>query len=156
MLRTRRWMGGTDKAAGRGLHAADPAGDVWCGWLFLLLVVFWVTVGLPRTVAAQADAVARGGSAIYPGLEVNIADGGKLARLLLAFEVQCVDERAAQLTAAPLVREAIVLFLRDKTVAELSTPKGRGRLRDELVGVINKALGAPRAVRIYFTQFVII
>ena len=92
---------------------------------------------------------------IYPGLDVNIADGARLARLHIAFEAQCVDTASAQLAGGPEVREAIVLFLRDKTVAELSTLLGKRRLKQELVAVMNKVVGGPRVVRLYYLQFVI-
>jgi len=117
----------------------------------LLAGAFW-----PRSAAAQSDAVVRDGTAVYPGLDVNILDNGTLARLHIAFEAQCVDILGAQLAAAPKTREAILLFLRDKTAAELATPQGKRKLKDELVAVMNKAVGGPRVVRIYYLQFVVI
>ncbi len=125
---------------------------------FATVLLFALMLGLTTgagAVSAQSDAVARGGSAFYPGLDVTIADRSGMASLRLAFEVQCVDERAAEMVASPQAREAVVMFLRDKTATELATPSGKQKLKTELVGVINKAVGGPRAVRVYFTQFVI-
>ena len=124
-------------------------------FVLLACAVFLAVSGAARDLRAQAATVVQGGNVIYPGLDVNIADGGRLARLHIAFEAQCVDAASAQLAGGPAVREAIVLFLRDKTVAELSTLLGKRRLKQELVVVMNKVVGGPRVVRLYYLQFVI-
>ena len=121
-----------------------------------ILAVVAALAGAPGVGRAQTDVVVRNGTVVYPGLDVNIADAGRLVRLHLAFEVQCVDETAARMAASAQVREAILLFLRDKTAAEIMTPTGKARLKNDLVGLINKSLGGPRAVRIYFLQFIIL
>lgn len=110
----------------------------------------------PSALAAQAEPVAKDGSAVYPFLEVNIAGAAGLRRLVLGFEAQCVDANSARALVAPQVREAVLLHLRAKSVAELSTAAGKERLRQELVALLNKNLGAPRVVRIFYLQFVII
>jgi len=122
----------------------------------LLLLLAVLTLAVPAAVRAQSDTVVRGGSAIYPSLEVNIDDNGRLARLHMAFEVQCTDEQGAQMAASPQAREAIILYFRDKHAADLVTPKDKRRLKNELVAAINKAIGGPRAVNILFMQFVIL
>ncbi len=124
--------------------------------LGVLLAGLMLLAAQPARVAAQSEPVARDGSAVYPGLDVNIGDGEGLRRLHVAFEAQCVDQKSAAMAASPMAREAVLLFLRDKTVATLATPAGKRRLKDELVAVLNKAIGGPRVVRIYFLQFVIL
>jgi len=126
--------------------------------LFLLLAVGLLLVSGPRPALAQAqpDAIVKEGSAIYPGLDVNVVDGGGWARLHLAFEVLCVDAPSAQKVASSPVREAIILFFRDKTVAEVLAPKSKHKLKQDLAAAINKTLGGPRAAVIYFTQFIIL
>jgi flagellar FliL protein len=124
--------------------------------LFLALAVLLLATGWSTCSSAQANTVVKNGSVIYPRLDVNIDDNGKLARLHLAFEVECLDERAAEVVAAPQTREAIILFLREKTVTELSTPKGKRKLKDDLLTVINKAVGGPRAVRIFLMELVVL
>lgn len=125
--------------------------------LVLSFLAMWLTCAFwPRGAVAQSEALVREGTAVYPGLDVNINDNGRLARLHIAFEAQCVDAFGAQMAISPKTREAILLFLRDKTVAELATPQGKRRLKDELVAVMNKAIGGPRVVRIYYLQFVVI
>lgn len=120
----------------------------------LLLALSLATVCPPRALA-QSEAVAKGGSAVYPLLDVNITDGGRLARLYIGFEAQCVDPEAAELAVSPKMREAILLFLRGKTAAELAGLAGKRKLKEELVALMNKNLGAPRVVRLYFLQFVV-
>ncbi|MFU2209848.1 flagellar basal body-associated FliL family protein [Solidesulfovibrio sp. C21] len=105
--------------------------------------------------AQQGGTFARGGTAVYSGIDVNVADGARLARLHLAFEAQCISEEAARMAASPETREAVLLFLRERTVAELSTPLGKRAFRRNLLAVMNKAVGGPRVVRLYFLQFVI-
>ncbi|EFL49861.1 flagellar basal body-associated protein FliL [Solidesulfovibrio fructosivorans JJ]] len=105
--------------------------------------------------AQQRETFVRGGTAVYSDVDVNITDGARLARLHLAFEAQCISEDAARLAASPETREAVLLFLRERTVAELSTPRGKREFKRQLLAVMNKAVGGPRVVRIYFLQFVI-
>ncbi|MEA4857929.1 MAG: flagellar basal body-associated FliL family protein [Solidesulfovibrio sp.] len=143
-----RRPGGLAAAGGpirRGLGGAASA-----GLLLLALVVAWPGWGL-----AQSEVEVKGGNVVYPLLEVNIADGDRLARLYIGFEAQCRDAEGAQLAASSRTRDALVMFLRTKNAAELSGVAGKRRLKDELVAVMNKAIGAPRVVRLYFLQLVV-
>jgi flagellar basal body-associated protein FliL len=126
--------------------------------LLLFIAGLLLAAGGSRYASAQAqpDAMAKDGTTIYPGLDVNVIDGNGWARLHLAFEVLCVDQDSAQKVASPTAREAINLFFRDKTVADVLSPKGKRKLKQELTAAINKAVGGPRAAVIYFTQFVIL
>ncbi len=104
---------------------------------------------------AQSAPVAKAGSAVYPGIEVNLEGGDGLRRLYLAFEAQCVDEKGAQLAVSPEAREAVLLMLRGQSVGELATQQGREKLKTKLVATLNKAVGSPRVVRVLYLQFVI-
>jgi len=144
-----------------GKHVAGKALR-WCGparlcrvFSILLVLLCLALSAWPGNAAAQDEVTVKGGSAIYPLLRVNIADGGRLAELYIGFEAQCQDEEGARLAAAPQTREAILLFLRDKSAAQLTGALARRRLKDELIAVMNKAIGAPRIVRLYYLQFVI-
>ncbi|MGD9608206.1 MAG: flagellar basal body-associated FliL family protein [Desulfovibrionaceae bacterium] len=116
-----------------------------------LMLLFFPVLG-----AAQTDPVARGGSAVYPGIDVNIGSPEGLRRLHVAFEAQCVDVKSAEAAVGPEVREAVLLLLRDQTVAGLATPQGKRRLKEALAATINRVIGGPRVVRVLFLQFVII
>ncbi|WP_300158672.1 flagellar basal body-associated FliL family protein [Solidesulfovibrio sp.] len=119
-------------------------------WSVFLAMAFWA-----GPAVAQDEVVVKGGRAIYPLLEVSIADGDRLARLYIGFEAQCQDENGAVQAASPQAREAVLLFLRSKTAAQLSGELAKRRLKDEIISVMNKAIGAPRVVRLYYLQFVI-
>lgn len=120
-----------------------------------VVFVLAVLLCVPTLGRAQGDPVAKAGSAIYPGIDVNLEGGDGLHRLRLAFEAQCVDEKGAVLAASPEAREAVLLMLRDQTVAALSTPAGREKLKSTLVATLNRAIGSPRVVRVLYLQFVI-
>lgn len=126
--------------------------------LLAALLMALMTLAAPvgsREALAQGATFVRGGTAVYPGLDVNIDDGTRTARLHIAFEAQCVSEAAAQMAAGPEAREAVLFYLRNKTVAELTEPLGQRKLKRELVAVMNKAVGGPRVVRIYLVQLLI-
>lgn len=126
-----------------------------CGLgLVVLLTLVSPWAGTP-SAWAQNEAVAKGGSAIYPLLDVNIGDGDRLARLYIGFEAQCMDAESAKLVVTPQTRETILLFLRSKTAAELAGTAGKRKLREELIAVMNKAIGSPRVVRLYFLHLVV-
>lgn len=140
--------------AGEGLRrrATVRRPGIFLAWLLMLCLGPAVWSG---DAAAQDEVTVKGGSAIYPLLRVNIADSGRLAELYIGFEAQCQDAEGAQLAASPQTREAVLLYLRDKSVAQLTGIQARRRLKDELMAVMNKAIGAPRVVRLYYLQFVI-
>ena len=121
--------------------------------LLRLLVV--AVLCCPIVCQAQTTPVAKGGSAIYPGVDINLTGGDGLRRLQLAFEAQCVDEKGAELAAGPEAKEAVLLMLRDQSVSDLSTEAGREKLKAKLVATLNRAIGAPRVVRVLYLQFVI-
>lgn len=120
------------------------------------LVVCIALILLPVLGAAQSEPLVRGGSAIYPGIDVNIDSPDGLRRLQLAFEAQCVDAKSAEAAIAPAAREAVLLLLRDQTVAALATPKGKARLKDALAATINRVIGGPRVIRVLYLQFLIL
>lgn len=54
-----------------------------------------------------------------------------------------------------LIRDVIIRTLTSKTFEEVSTTKGKERLKDELVGKINEVLTDGSVKNIYFTDFVV-
>ena len=122
-----------------------------------LLAVIWLTGwGLVGQSLGQGESVVRGGTVTYPSFDVNIDDGGGLGRLRLGFEVLFTDELGAKAAATLQVRESILLFLRGKSAAELLGPKGRDRLRAQLLAHINAAIGSPKAVKLFYLDYVVI
>lgn len=121
-----------------------------------ILVVLVVLLVFPLPGAAQSGAVVNEGTARYDGLDVSIAGADGPRRLHLAFEAQCMDAKSAQQAISPQAREAVLLLLRGKTVADLLPPSGKNKLKVELIDGLNRVIGAPRVVRVFFLQFVII
>lgn len=55
----------------------------------------------------------------------------------------------------PLIRDIIIRTLSSKTFEEVSTMKGKDRLKDEIVDRINEVLADGHLKNIYFTDFVV-
>jgi len=58
-------------------------------------------------------------------------------------------------TKVSLIRDIIISILSSKTVEEISTPKGKEKLKEQIVDQINKYLEDGEVKRVYFTNFVI-
>ena len=58
-------------------------------------------------------------------------------------------------TKVSLIRDIIISILSSKTVEEISTPKGKEKLKEEIINQINKYLEDGEVKRIYFTNFII-
>ena len=54
-----------------------------------------------------------------------------------------------------LIRDIIISILSSKTVEEISTPKGKMKLKEEIKNQINKYLEDGEVKRIYFTNFIV-
>ncbi|WP_457593274.1 flagellar basal body-associated protein FliL [Hydrogenimonas sp.] len=55
----------------------------------------------------------------------------------------------------PLIRDIVISILSSKTVEEITTAKGKSKLKDEIMAQINKHLEDGEIRHIYFTEFVI-
>lgn len=55
----------------------------------------------------------------------------------------------------PLIRDIIIRLLSSKTYEEVSTSKGKERLKDEIVGKLNEVLTDGHIRNLYFTDFVV-
>ncbi len=55
----------------------------------------------------------------------------------------------------PLIRDIIIRVLSSKTFEEVSTMKGKSRLKDEIVSKINDVLADGQIKNIFFTDFVV-
>ncbi|WP_300365558.1 flagellar basal body-associated protein FliL [Hydrogenimonas sp.] len=55
----------------------------------------------------------------------------------------------------PLVRDVVISILSSKTVEEITTAKGKEKLKDEIIAQINRHLDDGEIRHIYFTEFVI-
>ena len=71
-----------------------------------------------------------------------------------------LEEDSEELTSeldkkTPLIRDIIISILSSKTVEEITTPKGKEKLKEEIVNQINKYLEDGEIANVYFTEFVI-
>jgi len=127
------------------------------GMLLLVIALVWVGVAwTPQRCLAEGEAAARGGTATFPTSEVNIDDNGRLGRLRIGFEVLFTDEQGARMATSGQVREDLLLFFRDKTAAQLLAPRGRDALRTELLRLINASIGGPKAINLYFLDYLVL
>ena len=55
----------------------------------------------------------------------------------------------------PLVRDIVISVLSSKTVDEISTSKGKEKLKQEILNQLNKYLESGEVRYIYFTEFMI-
>ena len=53
------------------------------------------------------------------------------------------------------INDTIIMLLAGKTYGEISTPEGKVSLKHEIAARLNQILGAPRVIRVYFTNFVV-
>lgn len=89
---------------------------------------------------------------------VNLADPTGKRYLKLALAVDARDEviKAEVEARLPQIRDSILILLTSKTFADISTVAGKIRLRNEVLKIFNRILGAGSSVHaIYFTEFVI-
>ncbi|WP_456453085.1 flagellar basal body-associated protein FliL [Hydrogenimonas sp.] len=55
----------------------------------------------------------------------------------------------------PLVRDIVISILSSKTVEEITTAKGKEKLKEEIIAQINRHLNDGEIRHVYFTEFVI-
>ncbi|MGC8668595.1 MAG: flagellar basal body-associated FliL family protein [Chthonomonadales bacterium] len=53
----------------------------------------------------------------------------------------------------PPIRDSILAVLSGKRLEEISTPAAREKLKSEIRDQVNRALGAEKVVKVYFTEF---
>lgn len=92
-----------------------------------------------------------------PSFTVNLADppGNRYFKIGLEVELNSPEATTEIQSQNARVRDSIILLLSSKTVKELTTPEGKVLLKNEVAARLNQILGAPRVVRVFFTDFVI-
>lgn len=88
---------------------------------------------------------------------VNLASDGTPHYLRTSFSLALEDERGKQKIkkVEPRIRHDLIMTLSSKRTEELLTPEGKSALRQEMLGLINGAIGEKIVTDIYFREFII-
>jgi len=81
--------------------------------------------------------------------------GGKYLKVALDIELGNAELAAEMDMKKSLIRDIIIRALSSKTFEEVSTMKGKDRLKDEIVNSINDVLADGQINNIFFTDFVV-
>jgi flagellar FliL protein len=81
--------------------------------------------------------------------------GSKYLKVQLDIELGAPELSAEMDQKKSLIRDIIIRSLSSKTFEEVSTMKGKDRLKDEIVNKINDVLADGQVKNIFFTDFVV-
>jgi len=81
--------------------------------------------------------------------------GGKYLKVALDIELDSEELSAEMDKKKSLIRDIIIRALSSKTFEEISTMKGKDRLKNEIVNSINEVLADGQINNIFFTDFVV-
>jgi flagellar FliL protein len=142
-----RRLGGPALLLGVGVAMALALAGTW--WL-----------ARPQVAArARARAAQPAVGALLP-LEpfiANLADVDGKRYLTATLQAEFFDARVPHEFEArlPLVRDLLLTLFTSKLFAEVRTPEGKARLREEIVTRMNRALGRDLVKAVYFTEFIV-
>jgi flagellar FliL protein len=86
----------------------------------------------------------------------NLADESGTRYLKMTLQVEFVGEPPAALDARmPQIRDLILTLVTSKTFADIRTPEGKERLREDVIERMNHALQQPAVKSVYFTEFIV-
>jgi flagellar protein FliL len=88
---------------------------------------------------------------------VNLVGSGpsRYFRTTLSLGVKTEKEKEEIKESSGPIRDAIIMYLSERTVDELLDPKGKAKLRTALHKQINAAVGKPIVANVYFKEFLI-
>jgi flagellar FliL protein len=87
---------------------------------------------------------------------VNLAEdqGQKLFKVEMEFDVDSVAVQEEINKRMPQVRDMIIILLSSKSYSQISTPKGKERLKEEIRDTVNSFLTQGKINKVLFTQFI--
>jgi flagellar FliL protein len=88
---------------------------------------------------------------------VNISDGADLRYLKVKIELELPGStnKADMDLAQSRVRDTVLMLLTAKSLADIRSPEGKVKLREEVMAAITKAAPAIKVDQAYFTDFVV-
>jgi flagellar FliL protein len=133
-------LGGGDKGAHAEGGAADAAGAAH---------------GAPGEGASPVAAT--GAMRALDPFLANLADESGTRYLKMTIQVEFVGaEPPASLEARmPQIRDVILTLVTSKTFADIRTPDGKERLREDVIDRIDHVLQQPAVKSVYFTEFIV-
>lgn len=137
---------------------------------FLMLSGDGGSTQTPQQNMQNSSARAKGGSSarstnlltigpMYPmdQFVVNLLSesGGRFLKTSLDIELSSEELASEMDKKKPAIRDIIIRTLSSKTFEEVSTMKGKERLKDEIVQKLNEILADGQVRNIFFTDFVV-
>jgi flagellar FliL protein len=88
---------------------------------------------------------------------VNLLSEGGRRYLKVQMNLELEGEELAEEldTKVPVIRDLIIRIMSSKTIEEISTAKGKEKLKNQLVNKLNMRIKDGQLQNIYFTEFVI-
>ena len=123
----------------------------------------------PATETAEEETAAEGeeeggeegGKSLAPAILpletfiVNLQVKGSFLKTTIQLEFVTPELPTTVENEVPKVRDSVIRVLSSKSSAEILTPDGKEKLRQELRDAINQALGSDDVAKVYFTEFII-
>lgn len=86
----------------------------------------------------------------------NLADEASSRYLKMTLQVEFVADPPAAFDARlPQIRDVILTLVTSKTFADIRTPEGKERLREDVIDRINHVLAKEAVKSVYFTDFIV-
>lgn len=87
----------------------------------------------------------------------NLADENVQRYLKMSLQVEFVDAEppAAFDARLPQTRDVILTLVTSKTFADIRTPEGKERLREDIIDRINHVMAHDAVKSVYFTEFIV-
>jgi flagellar FliL protein len=88
---------------------------------------------------------------------VNLLSEGGRRYLKVQMNLELEGEELAEEldTKVPVIRDLIIRIMSSKTIEEISTAKGKEKLKNQLVNQLNMRIKDGQLQNIYFTEFII-
>lgn len=105
----------------------------------------------------HGGAEAGGGMRPLDPFLANLADETSSRYLKMSLQVEFVDAEppAAFDARLPQIRDVILTLVTSKTFADIRTPEGKERLREDVIDRINHVLAQDAVKSVYFTEFIV-
>src|SRR5262249_48386692 len=86
---------------------------------------------------------------------VNLQVKGSFLKTVIQLEFGEPEQPHTLDADLPKVRDSIIRVLSSKQAAEILSPEGKEKLREEVKDAVNNAIGSEDVVNVYFTEFIV-